>query len=514
MKIQTYLLYSAFACAPVLCASAAGETDTLSANGRTHLYLSPMQRVGAGIYDASPAANLYRHTLSLSTVSGQYRYGEEDNAILRQQGDGLNQGTFNAESYLRLNSHSAVWGNMEYNHGQKRNVLWNTTSDYQLLAPYTLGDLIGGDMKTEHYIFTGGYARRDGIISYGAEVSYRAQLEYDEKDPRPSNTVSDLSYRGSVGVSLGNYLFEAAAGGRTYNQEATINVVYTDLLPPVYSMMGLGNYWGQSSGSYDVRDRLYEGNGYNVSIGFLPRSADTGGWYAGAAYEYFHTNSFVPGQADVELTRLKSKQVTGNVAYRSNRDTSLKWAIEGKGGYELRQGFENITLTLESKDYRVYGTLPQYLERNVHGELKALIGIEPGNYTCYLRPHATYRRSKSSHAYPASNRKVENAKAGADLDASWQGRRWMIHASAGIERRWNLDKDLSLASATADWAIEMTGYGYSRDTACYTGYHASLRADCQLQEWLSAFLSAGWQSMRFGKNDRSQLLEVSCGFNF
>lgn len=514
MKIHI-LLYStvaAFVC--VFHASANGEGDTLPINGRTHLYLSPMQQIGNDIYTGSPAAKLYHHTLSLSTVSGRYTHGKEDNASLHQQGDGINQGTFNAESYLRLNSHSAVWGSMEYNHGQKRNVLWNTTSDYLLLAPYTLGDLIGGDMSSEHYTFSGGYARRDGVISYGAELSYRAQLEYDGKDPRPENTVSDLSFQGSAGVSLGNYLLEAAAGGRIYNQTANVNIVYADVTPPIYSMMGLGLRWGKSSGYVSVRNRLYEGDGYNVSIGFLPRDVATGGWYAGVAYTYFRTNSFVTGMADVELTRLKTKQLTGRIAYRGNRNSSLQWAVEGKGGYELRQGFENITLTLEASDYRVYGTLPQYLERNVYGELGGAIGFEPGNCTFYLSPRAVYRRSKSTHAYPASNMKVENALAGTDFNASWRGSGWMLHASVGIERQWNIDKALSLASATEEWAIEMTEYGYNRNVACYTGYHASLRADYALQEWLSAFLSAGWRSAHFGKEDNSHLLEISCGFNF
>lgn len=94
---------------------------------------------------------------------------------------------------------SRIWGNAYYHNGERKNVQWNESADYELIYPYVMADTIGGDIKSETYFFEGGYAASHGRWTFGGEFSYRALLEYRDVDPRPRNSIADL--QGKAGAS-------------------------------------------------------------------------------------------------------------------------------------------------------------------------------------------------------------------------------------------------------------------------------------------------------------------------
>ena len=109
-------------------------------------------------------------------------------------------------SWIKLSDRTRLWGNARYTTGKETGVVWNETADFELLYPYVMADSFGGDLSLQEYAFTGGYSGRAGKFTWGIEGSYRAALEYRNRDPRPKNIVSDLDFAGGGSVRLGKYV--------------------------------------------------------------------------------------------------------------------------------------------------------------------------------------------------------------------------------------------------------------------------------------------------------------------
>lgn len=123
-----------------LCAGMEGrEVEDGSVKGlsvRTRAWNDPLLSLGNISASAfAPSADLLSVLPSFSSVDFRYDMRHEDTPMLMQEGDGLQQGSFNAESFLRLDGKSSVAGGMSYQRGEKSNVLWNETSDFDILFP-------------------------------------------------------------------------------------------------------------------------------------------------------------------------------------------------------------------------------------------------------------------------------------------------------------------------------------------------------------------------------------------
>ncbi len=152
---------------PVLKLQAQEQKAQPDINLRTVEHLSSFAQTGRFVSDRSAAAAFFRSDHAFTELKGQLDWRHEDEAFDPAQGDGALSGMFRVESYLRLDSRSAVFAGADYTNGTQRNVRWNSTSDYRLLYPYILADSIGGDLKQEQYHFYGGYTRMDGRFNYG-----------------------------------------------------------------------------------------------------------------------------------------------------------------------------------------------------------------------------------------------------------------------------------------------------------------------------------------------------------
>ena len=140
----------------------------------------------------NPATRYYQHCTSLTRISLNGVYGTE--------------GAADVSSWIKLSDRTRLWGNARYTTGKETGVVWNETADFELLYPYVMADSIGGDLSLQEYAFTGGYSGRARKFTWGIEGSYRAALEYRNRDPRPKNIVSDLDFAGGGSVRLDKYV--------------------------------------------------------------------------------------------------------------------------------------------------------------------------------------------------------------------------------------------------------------------------------------------------------------------
>lgn len=157
-------------------------------------------------------------------------------------------GFVDVRSFIRKGN-SSLWGEARYKNGKKTGRRWNETSDYLLLYPYVMGDTVGGDLKSEQYYFSGGYAYRKGSYTIGAEGSYGADIEYRNADPRPKNLTGDLYF--TIGMSwktgnhyaLGYSLLPASINRPTIcsfitNWESPIFITSPDWVPIIIVFVG------------------------------------------------------------------------------------------------------------------------------------------------------------------------------------------------------------------------------------------------------------------------------------
>lgn len=142
---------------------------------------------------------------------------------MKQEGDKDTRIGVDVNSFVILSERDRVFGSAGYRSEKQENVLWNENIDWKLIAPYVTGDSIGGFLKGETYYFNGGYASESGSWTWGITGGYRASHNYRDKDPRPRNTASDLSFALGAGYRLGTYRLGVSADFRLYQQKSEIS---------------------------------------------------------------------------------------------------------------------------------------------------------------------------------------------------------------------------------------------------------------------------------------------------
>ncbi len=382
----------------------AAGTDSTSVIKRVDLFSSPINNLGESVVKGTQAVMLYAHEKSLTRIAVSADYRDESKAFLPQLGSGEMKGVFSADSYIKLNKKAAVWGNVEYYNGIKKNVCWNSTADFLLLYPYILADSIGGKLSVEQYLFSGGYAVKKGRFSFGIMGRYRALHEYRKVDPRPRNIVSDFNVALSAGVDAGNYLIGINAGGKIYKQFQDVsfyneNGANTSEL----HFTGLGTHYARYDGAGDYTSTRYKGREYSAALSLVPHA--NLGLYAGLGYTSFRVKRRLPTQNMVPLTSLYVERLYGNIAYR-NLSGRIEWGIEAKSGYELRSGTENIIDNGAGNVNEVLGSLDMYKNRIVRADITGKVMFKGERHRIYCGAGVGFYNSKAEYTYPGREMKV------------------------------------------------------------------------------------------------------------
>ena len=162
----------------------------------------------------NPALYYYYTPYTWTSVDVNAVRHDKGRAALKQEGDNDAHVGVDVHSFVILSEHNRVFGSAGYRSRKQDNVLWNENIDWELVAPYVTGDSIGGFLKGETYYFNGGYADESGRWTWGLTGGYRASHNYRDKDPRPRNTASDLSFSAGGGYRLGTYRIGVSADFR------------------------------------------------------------------------------------------------------------------------------------------------------------------------------------------------------------------------------------------------------------------------------------------------------------
>ena len=487
--------------------------DSLAAIDRVAVVNDVMAQTAAEVYEASNAAAIWRYPVSLSSIGLRLDLRREQEAAVRAEGDGLTAGCFEAGSYMHLDSRSTVEAEASYTRGVKRNVLWNSTSDYDLLYPHVVADTVGGDLTSEQYAFAGGYAHRGDRFVWGAMASYRALHEFRQVDPRPRNITSDLSADVSGGFDLGSRYVGVTAGVRVYRQNQQVdyydtNGANTSQIP----MTGLGTYFDRYSGAGDgTTSYTYKGSGYGVSLQSVPK--DGCGWSAMAAYERFGFERLLRSGNKVPITALKRDTYSAVAAWRSPR-SMVEWGVELGAEYENRKGDENVIDNGALGVNNVLATFTMYDLRRGGVSLGGVVRFRNRAGYLFVRPHVAWRSVREGYRYPQRSMSVSALVGGCDIGYRIRHGRWLADITAGGGYTHALASSLKLPVSVETALREMVGYDFERASDEPVTAGAALDLNYGASTSVAAFVSLGWRMYVGHANASGHMFSGSVGVRF
>ena len=338
MNLRPIILLQALLCAPLFLGA---QEERFASGAQQMRYLSPYRNFATAPL-SNPAANFYRYDFAVSEVGLSGEWYAEKVVSQYEKGDGFRDLAFDATSFLPVNEKLVVWGDARYHNGQRYQVLYNETSDYDLLYPYVVADMHGGDLKSESYSFSGGLSYMLGKWHIGGGLGYSAGLEYRTRDPRPDNRLSGIDLSLGATRRLGGD-YHVGVGGRFRNYRQSNKISFEGIQKDqFFQMLGMGVYhYGLSGANGDLKSFTYNLLEYGGSLSLL--RSDREGWSAHVDFNHLTfdriaTESNVTGLNPIQT--LDENSVGGTATYK--RSTGIhRLGIALSGLYKKRTGHEN-----------------------------------------------------------------------------------------------------------------------------------------------------------------------------
>ena len=389
---------------------------------------------------------LFRPQQNLTRAQIGLRLREEDDAYIPAEGKGLVQAEFRAYSTHSLDSVHRVEGKASYERGVKRGVNWNTSSDWDLLAPYITLDSLGGDLQKEQYSFSARFASRPGRFFYSLWADYRALHEYREVDPRPRNITADLQVAAQGGVQTGRYALSLEAGYRKYHQSNN-----TEFMDPrgnntsILHYLGFGRYSARFSGAKQSTAVNFNGNGFSSRLVLEP--VDGLGWIAGGSYSWLQLVRHLPGNNETPVSEL----LVQNISLYGGH----KWEqahIRADASLRLKTGTENIID--QTSAFLSLAGLQMYQAYSWNAGVSGSRSWKAGRLNWAVLPRLSYSGTLLQNMYPGAGMSFHHAQASAAGRAAFQLGSWHFLAQGDISARLCLASGLDIDRLPLDNRFE------------------------------------------------------------
>ncbi len=459
----------------------------------------------------NPALYGVAYSRSYSEMALSYDYCNQSQAFVQQQGDGHTLGSLAVSSYLRMSERTTAWGAASYTTGQQRNIRWNSTSDYTLLAPYVMADTLGGDTHRERYFFSGGYATHRNHFLLGGEMAIRADHEYRDRDPRMRGIVTELTLRGGVAIEASRYRWGAAICGSVYKQTNSVDF-YNELGKiPEYHMTGLGAEYSRFAG--EQTELAYRGGGISLALDADPLQGR--GAYGHIAVGSNSYERQLTSANAVPLSRLIYNKVEATLGWK--HEGERRWALHADLDLMRRSGDENVTGKSDSQYYPVIATLTMYKDWQTDASLGGIYGVADGSRVWTVSLRTGFRSRRERYVYP--ERKLNRAHVYATLRGEWsrevsQRTALTLYADASHFMRVSDDIVMPYANMTAVFA-DMVNYTYRFAKASYTAANVKVRGDYRLDASpLGLFAEVTGGAVRCSEGEWQTGVQLTAGVTF
>jgi len=371
-----------------------------------------------------------------------FRIREEDDAYLPADGKGLLQGEFLAHSRHSLDSTHRVEGWASYERGIKRAVNWNTSSDWDLLAPYITLDTLGGDLQKEQYRFAARFASRPGRLFYSLHADYRALHEFRDVDPRPRNITADLQLSAQGGIQMGAYALSAEAGYRRYKQNEDVKFMdQRGNNTSVLHYLGFGRYSTRFSGARKNMAVRFDGHGFRSSLVLEPINGL--GWIGGASYDGLRIVRHLPGYNETPMSKLLNQSVSLYCGH--------KWEnayIRADADMRLKTGTENIVD--QTSAFNVISGLDILHAMSWRASVSGFRRWEGERATWTMLPSLTYAGISLQNVYPGGEMAVQYVQAATVGSAAFTAGAWRVRVEGDAAVRLCVDAGLDIGKLPMD----------------------------------------------------------------
>lgn len=159
-----------------------------------------------------------------------------------------------------------VWGSVSYRYCTTKGQLWNESNQFERVAPYVMGDPIGGTLSASVYSFDGGYTMLlTPRFSLGMGIAFDGEVTYRRKDPRPKNISTNLLFLPSISYRMGErHLIALSAILGRYKQSNDLAFYSLVGNTPLYHLGGVGTVHPRFSGLQ--KSAFYRGNDYGATL--------------------------------------------------------------------------------------------------------------------------------------------------------------------------------------------------------------------------------------------------------
>lgn len=512
MKLPTALLAACTAITAV--ATPADSTDTGALLRRIGAATAPVARFEQEAFIPNPASMFYLMPFSLSDFRISGSLADSDEPAVVQQGTGHAMASVSASSYLRMNSSAVVWGAADFTTGRRRDILWNNAADYILVAPYTLADSVGGNLSLRSYSFSGGYSGKARRWTWGAEASYRAEIDYRNRDPRDKTVVSDLQARaGATLLAARRYIIGAGADLRVYNQESDVDFYNPNNDIRTYLLTGLGNTYARFSGN-SSRNTAYKGIGYGAVVQLIPASAT--GFSLSARLGKLRITQVLRDYNNLDLTRSDTYTLSLRSSYILRTGAVTTGAML-TAEMSRRPGYENIFGTSVGSNYTKIGTRRNYLHDLAEVTLAVPVSLDASETVkLHLLPAVSGCYSHEDYRRPARALEASAVTPSMEAKLTWKARptvTWGLDLF-GSHRFNTAERRLLTGLDTGSGIGQAVLHNFSMLTAGLSALSAGISATSLLQPSIALRISAKGEILAWHSHGTSRHASLTAALIF
>jgi hypothetical protein len=517
MKLYKNIIFNKKYCAVILLCiqitmPVIAENDTTAILTRTAEKHSPIKNFFT-VNNISPAMKQYQHRYKLTTINLDSEHETQTQPIQAQEGDGYRTAGITVSSHIPQNN-KTLWGNASYHSGTKYSQTLNETSDVALLYPYLSGDTTGGNLQTETYKFAGGYAHHHRQIILGIHSAFRAQQEYRATDPRPANTVADLTL--SAGAAYRpqkqQYTTGVAIHLRKYRQKNQIDF-YNELGDiKTYHYTGLGTDYARFRTK--AGQSYYNGQSAGATIHLTPK---TSGLHLAADYNNFNFEKIISSLNNLNMLHLNEHATQIETGYSISKQTATR-ALKLSGRHTHRTGKENIFGDETSNSYPFLTTVTRYHNTHSTLSLTALYSRNTTSATQYtIIPQSGLETQTEQYTYPY--RKISRTTANISIQTAihYTKQKYIsitqaiIKHTIPVSNTTNLNiNDQEDINASTVALIHNNQIMSSRQTTAYI----SERVDIPIRNNRSLYLEVHYQYGKYIYNISTNRITAITGINF
>lgn len=451
----------------------------------------------------------FQYSHSELTLNGDLKHSTSP--FILEKGKGHRTIEAKVESYLRLGELTTVWGKASYLTGRNLGVSWNSTADYDLLAPYILADSTGGNTERERYLFLGGYATSLGHWNVGAELKFRAEQEWRKQDPRMKGVVSDLSLKLGAAYLLNNYRIGVAALGNVYKQTNDVDI-YNELGGvPEYIMTGLGTYYKRFSGTNT--DMSYKGKGITILLSATPVQGR--GFFADATCSRQSYERISDEYNSLPLTTLYNSKAAITIGYNFKKAKNIL-SLYGYYNILSQHGVEHIAGDAVLGDYPIIANLTMYKHYATMAYLGATY-IAKKQTEWSVGAKAGFVSNRSKYMYP--HRKIDVSHFFCELSTHILqpfAKQWLLDCGFTATYFGNSNNKIEMPYTDIETSFtQYINYNYSQLKSNGTEIKANIRTDYKLktpQYGVFAELSGG--IIANSEHTHSAVTSLTLGFSF